>query len=271
LEAANTSTFGILPPSLLMPIWFFNSQDGKGTHMLFDLPHMDVDIDSHNFGPQLVKKVRIPLVIPFIMDFEQLPIRELMDHCLRTEDQAAWSEFFKRITPTISGVVYNRIARCGRPDRGLAQDLVHDTLLKLLDKNKDALRRLEWRHEDAIYGYVKVIASRVVADHFRKRKIVEETLEENLQAAEDSRFSQERLLNNQQCAKVEQVLEKLDVISMEKDIFRFYFQSGFTAKEIGAMADVNLSVKRVETILSRLVRRVRAEIERGNPGAASSA
>jgi RNA polymerase sigma factor (sigma-70 family) len=232
---------------------------------------MDVDIDSANFGLQLVKKVKIPFAIHFTMDFRDFSIRELLDCCLRTEEQAAWSEFFKRIVPTISGVVFNRMSRCGQPDRGLVQDLVQDTLVKLLDKNKDALRRLEWRHEDAIYSYVKVIASRVVADHFRKRKIVEETLEENLQAAEDSRFSQERLLTNQQCAKVERVLEKLDVTPMEKDIFRFYFQSGFTAKEIGEMAGINLSVKRVETILSRLVRQVRAEIDRGNGGTASSA
>jgi RNA polymerase sigma-70 factor (ECF subfamily) len=239
--------------------------------MLFNLLHMNVDIDSANFGPQLIKKVRIPLVIQSIMDFEKLPIRELLDHCLRTDNERAWDEFVKRIMPTISGVVCNRMSRAGRSDRGLVQDLVHDTLIKLFDKDKDALRRLEWRHDDGIYGYLKVVATRVVIDFFRKRKIVEENVEETLQASEDGRFSQERLLNNRRCAEVERVLDRLNPPPVEKTMFFFYFQNGFTAKEISEMPGVNSSVKRVETILSRLVRQIRAELDRGNSGAASNA
>lgn len=133
------------------------------------LPHIDIDsIDSSELFPALDKRAKMPTTIHFTMDFKDFSIRRLLEYCLATDDETAWNEFFERIRPTAFGVVYKNVyPRVGHaPD--LIQDLFQETMLKLVDKNKAALRTFEWFHEDSIYAYVKVVASRVVADHFRR-------------------------------------------------------------------------------------------------------
>lgn len=201
------------------------------------------------------------------MDLKTISIRDLLEHCLCSNDEAGWSEFLRRITPTISGVVYNKVSRWGRPDPGLVQDLVHDTLLKLFDNEKAALRRFEPQHDNAIFGYVKVVACHVVADYKHPR---EESLEEGENAIEDEKSSEAEMFLKVQCAEIERCVEKLDATQMEKDIFWFFYRSRYTAKAIAEMPGVNLSVKRVETILARMVRQVKAEMKRGKGSVASN-
>lgn len=246
-------------------ICFSSFQPGKNACMPPRLPHLDV---SHSKpGPRPVKKVTIPSRLHFTMDLTTVSIRDLLEHCLRSNDEAGWNEFLRRITPTISGVVYNKVSRWGRPDPGLVQDLVHDTLLKLFDKDKAALRRFEPQHENAIFGYVKVVASRVVLDY---ECPPEESLEEGENTMEDEKSSEADLFLKVQCAEIECCVEKLDAAPIEKDIFWFYYRSCYTAKAIAEMPGVNLSVKRVETILARIVRQVKAEMKRGKSSSASN-
>ncbi|HWF02041.1 MAG TPA: hypothetical protein VHA06_00050 [Candidatus Angelobacter sp.] len=49
----------------------------------------------------------------------------------------------------------------------LIDDLVQETYLKLFAGNAAALRRFVCQHENALYGFLKVVASNVVQDHFR--------------------------------------------------------------------------------------------------------
>ena len=50
---------------------------------------------------------------------------------------------------------------------GLVDDLVQNTFLKLCADNFKALREFEFRHEHALTGFLKVVASNVVRDHLR--------------------------------------------------------------------------------------------------------
>lgn len=47
--------------------------------------------------------------------------------------------------------------------------LVQETFLRLCRDEARLLRRFEARHESAIFGYIKVIATSVAFDHFRAR------------------------------------------------------------------------------------------------------
>jgi RNA polymerase sigma factor (sigma-70 family) len=226
-----------------------------------------LDLSHFKPGPRSAKKVKIPSHLHFTMDLATVSNRDLLEHCLCSNDEAGWNEFLRRIIPTISGVVYNKVSRWGRPDPGLVQDLVHDTLLKLFDKEKAALRHFEPQHEDAIFGYVKVIARHVVDDYRHPR---EESLEEGGNTIEDAKSSEAELFLKVQCAEIERCVEKLDATQMEKDIFWFFYRSRYTAKAIAEMPGVNLSVKRVETILARMIRQVKAEMKRGKGSATSN-
>src|SRR5690349_8832942 len=43
------------------------------------------------------------------MDIKNIPLRELVEYCLKEEDEGAWSEFDQRVRPTIRGVVAKRL------------------------------------------------------------------------------------------------------------------------------------------------------------------
>ena len=47
-------------------------------------------------------------------------------------------------------------------------DLIQDTYVKLFANDKKALRAIKNEYENTIFGYLKVIASNVVRDHFRQ-------------------------------------------------------------------------------------------------------
>lgn len=251
--------------ALIQAAEFFSSIGGKGPYMQPVLS--GIDINSSAPHPKLVKGVRISSTSHFTMDLKNLSIRDLLDHCLRTNDETGWNEFVERLQPTIAGVVYRRLSHRSRPDPGLVQDLVQDTFLKLFDKDKAALKKFEWRHENAIYGYAKVIARRVVQDYEPRP---EDGGDEFEKAMEVTPSSETDLSDKVQCAEFERCVEKLGADPMDKDIFRFRYRYCYSAREIGEMPGINLPVKRVETILARLLRQVRAEIKRGRGSSASS-
>jgi RNA polymerase sigma-70 factor (ECF subfamily) len=188
------------------------------------------------------------------MDPKELPTRELLDCCLQTNGDAAWAEFVERIRPTIQGVIYKRLCRRGAPDPGLIQDLTNATFVKLLP----ALPRFQWQGEGQFFGWVKQTTLSAVGDWVRKLK-PEDADGEALNTVEDRRFSEEQVLVSLRCKEIEQRLKGTNATEREIDIFWFYYRYGYTAREIANMPAVNLTEKRVETILARLVRQLRRE------------
>lgn len=221
------------------------------------LPPIEINSKELSFSDEQVK---IPSLV---MDFKNLSIQELLDHCLRTDDQAGWKEFVERITPTICGVAYNTWNNhSGRCDPDVIQDLIQKTLLKLFDKEKKALHEFVPEHENSFYGYVRIITRNVVLDEVRKPQR-EDPLEEALEFTAGGAFSDRAPLNHLLLREVEQRLEKLTADEEEKGIFWLYFRSGYTAKEIAEMPEIKLSIRRVEAILYRLVRQLRRGFGRG--------
>src|SRR6185312_12850398 len=99
---------------------------------------------------------------------EEIPIRELLQLCLSTDAEEHWSKFVRRTQPLIANVIINTVRRWKQPAPSLVDDLIQNTFLKLFDNDKKALRSIKNEHENTIFGYLKVVASNVVRDHFRK-------------------------------------------------------------------------------------------------------
>src|SRR5206468_12232467 len=97
------------------------------------------------------------------MDPKMLPTRELVSCCLQTDNEAIRSEFVARTSPTIHGVIYRRISRCGTPARELMLDLTNNAYIKLLQ----GLPKFEWENEARFFGWVKQITLHSVEDYFR--------------------------------------------------------------------------------------------------------
>src|SRR6478752_3314483 len=99
---------------------------------------------------------------------EEIPIRELLQLCLSTDAQEHWREFVRRTQPLIASVIINTVRRWREPAPSLVDDLIQDTYVKLFANDRKALRSIKNEYENTIFGYLKVVASNVVRDHFRQ-------------------------------------------------------------------------------------------------------
>src|SRR5947209_5069376 len=100
--------------------------------------------------------------------------QELVRLLLTTRDEALredlWVEFWHRFQPVIARTIKRRIARYTRwVDPGRVDDLVQETFLKIFKDDYKALRKFEFRHENALPCLLKVMAAHVVEDDIRKR------------------------------------------------------------------------------------------------------
>ncbi len=209
------------------------------------------------------------------MDSSTLPANELLRLCLESEDQVIWREFVRRFQPLIGRVVVKSARHWTNPTPTLVDDLVQETYLKLCANNFRALRDFDCQHENALFGFLKVVASNVVQDHFRstysqKRGSGHE--EEDLEKARNiavsgasfSETAERKIL----IGEIRQCLESQASdpnFSRDCMIFWLYYQQGLTAKAISELPSIGLTVKGVESTLLRLTRLVRAKMT-GKPG-----
>ena len=156
--------------------------------------------------------------------------------------------------------------RWGDPSR--IDDLVQDTYLKLCSNGARILREFEFRHADALFGFLKVVAANVVNDHFKllnrvKRDAGHRSEEpgglESIPATNpaDPLWPTERdiLLN-----EIDDLLRRrASEAGHERDrtIFWLYYRQGLSARAIASIPSVGLSTKGVESAIVRLTRLVR--------------
>lgn len=203
----------------------------------------------------------------------QLSLYELLQNCLRTQNEELWTEFIRRSQPVIAAVIINRTRRCaGRIDTSVVDDLVQDTYLKLFDNHCRALREFEYHHENALYGFLKVAACSVVHDHFRgwlTRKrgggMHPVRLDDITLAGVNIKGHLERQV---MLCEIDGLLaSRPDDTTLQRDctIFWLYYQYGLTCRAIAQIACVGLTVKGVESTIFRLTRHVRERYSAKRP------
>ena len=216
----------------------------------------------------------------------------LLEQCLRSRDELLWTEFIRRSQPIISGVVIKAVRRWTWPTPSLVDDLVQETYLKLFANKARALRRFICRHENALYGFLKVVASNTVQDHFRCSRSQKRGSGREEQSIEqtDAKVVSGGLIGRKVSAiaglhhSLERRILLRDIDAYLKSraseptfvrdytIFWLYYREGMTAKAIAGVPFIGLSVKGVESTLLRLTRLVRSRFDQrsGDPKAASS-
>jgi RNA polymerase sigma-70 factor (ECF subfamily) len=199
---------------------------------------------------------------------EEIPIRELLQLCLSTDAEEHWREFVRRTQPLIASVIINTVRRWRQPAPSLVDDLIQDTYVKLFANDKKALRAIKNEHENTIFGYLKVVASNVARDHFRQpiNKADEvEVSDAVLPPGPDERERREFLDKKEQVQRIVAKLSSSETYKRDVAIFWFFYEQGYTAKEISLLPDVGLTVKGVEAVILRLTRYVRGELGNEEP------
>jgi RNA polymerase sigma-70 factor, ECF subfamily len=201
---------------------------------------------------------------------KELAWGELLKKCLESRDEEAWREFIRRSQPLISSVILKTMRRWTVPAGGLVDDLVQDTYLKLCIHDFKALRSFECRHENALLGFLKVVAANVVQDHFRSRYSqkrgsgkTNETLDFSTPGLGVMADFIDRAERN---VLVGQIKDCLKAEATEPEsirnlaIFRLYYEEGYTAEAIARLSGIGLSTKGVESALLRLTKSLKARL-----------
>jgi RNA polymerase sigma-70 factor, ECF subfamily len=196
---------------------------------------------------------------------------ELVRQCAGSKDSAPWTEFVRRFQPVIASAVLRTARRWGEPPRHLLDDLVQDTYLKLCEDNSKMLKSFHPRHEDSIYGYLRVVASNIVHDHFklmmaRKRGAGQtDTIDENIQIDPKASLTdtEAEIFRNLQLEEIDRILgSKLNGRDAKRNstIFWLRYRQGLTAGEIAAIPAFGLTTEGVESVLQRLLHMIRSHI-----------
>lgn len=194
---------------------------------------------------------------------EEIPIRELLQLCLSSDGQEHWREFVRRTQPLIASVIINTVRRWKQPAPSLVDDLIQDTYLKLFANDRKALRAIKNEYENTIFGYLKVVASNVVRDHFRQPVNKADEIELSdavLPPGRDERDRLEFLHKKEQIQGILETLSSSETYERDVAIFWLAHQQGYTAKEISLLPAIGLTVKGVEAVLFRLNRYVRERL-----------
>jgi RNA polymerase sigma-70 factor (ECF subfamily) len=194
---------------------------------------------------------------------EEISIRDLLHLCLNSNGQEHWRDFVHRTQPLMASVIINTIRRWKEPAPSLVDDLIQETYLKLFANDRKALRSIRNEYENTIFGYLKIVASNVVRDHFRQPKNKADEIELSdavLPAGPDGQEQLELAHRKEQVQEILKTLSSSETYPRDVGIFWFFYEQGYTAKEISLIPTAGLTVKGVEAVLFRLTRYVRERL-----------
>lgn len=204
-------------------------------------------------------------------------INDLAKACARSADAAEWEELLRRCAP-VAALVAARVSRVwlGSATSSVVDDIVQEIFLKLCEQERRILRDFEPRGEDSFLGLLRLVATSVANDYFRRQysakrggRVVTITLEDSPaqaspDAGQDGAAMQKVLLYREMDRK----LRSAPGVIAERDraIFWLYYLQGLTAEEIAALPIAGLSAKGVESALRRVTAWLRKEMGQGKPG-----
>lgn len=192
-------------------------------------------------------------------------IADLIPQCLEGDSGTAWCEFVARTQPVIASVILRIVRRYSNPDPALVDDLVQETYLRLCRNDYRPLREFQQRHDDAIFGFLKVVAGSVVTDHFRSTSAQKRLGDYALDREEVTENTASAPPNAEQATMVREINQQLDQIAgsgRDKAIFWLYYKHGYTSRDIAALPEMELSQKGVESCIYRLTQALRSLVMR---------
>jgi RNA polymerase sigma factor (sigma-70 family) len=181
-------------------------------------------------------------------DYTELSSEQLLRICADLRDAAAWSEFIRRLHATIFTAVLRTGRRYAQFHRGLCDDLVQETYLRLSAHDAKALREFEPRHPGSAQSYLWVIAARVTQDYCKSKNFrrTEELPPDPPDAAAPGKAEWLALK-----AAIGDVLRK-HAVARDRQIFGLHFLQGMSAREIAEIPGIGLKLKGVESAIDRL-------------------
>jgi RNA polymerase sigma-70 factor (ECF subfamily) len=204
------------------------------------------------------------------VDYRALTTQALVRACIEGGDDLAWQEFVRRFHKLVASVALRTARRWGERTPQIVDDLVQETYLKLCADNCRLLRSFHSTHEDAIYGFVKVLTGNLVHDHFKAQRSQKrggsaesESLDSREVAQPEGRqggSSGQEVERGVLIGEIDTCLRSVDQgpnAGRDRRVFWLYYRAGLSASAIAALPTIGLSTKGVESSLLRLTRLLR--------------
>ncbi|MEI9980900.1 MAG: sigma-70 family RNA polymerase sigma factor [Edaphobacter sp.] len=182
---------------------------------------------------------------------------EIVHACLESGSEAAWTAFVKYFQPLIASSVSRVVSRYGPSNPSLIDDLTQETYLRLCRDNFRSLRTFQAQHDEAIFGYIKVIATSIAIDHFRARTTQKRGGEVEDDGTDHATITSSAAIEH---SALLQELDQLLVVSeteRDRNIFWLYYRQGYTTRDIASMPDLGLTQKGVESCIHRVTQSLR--------------
>jgi RNA polymerase sigma-70 factor, ECF subfamily len=197
-----------------------------------------------------------------------LSVEDLVLRCAVPGELAAWEEFVRRFHRLIATVVLRAAGRMGDSSKQTVDDLIQDTYLRFCADNYRVLRDFEHRHPGAFLGFVKVVASNVVRDHFKYRYSQRRGADQIEGLSDDfdpaaTKGSTGSPGAIERAVLIQEIEHNLDFCVSGADhernrkVFWLYFRVGLSASAIAAMPGMGLTTKGAESLILRLTRELR--------------
>jgi RNA polymerase sigma factor (sigma-70 family) len=207
------------------------------------------------------------------LDYSNVPADELAHNCLRSGDQAAWTEFVRRFQPLIASVIIRIARQWGVTSSQVVDDLVQETFLKLCADRDVFIRNFRPVREGAVFGYIKVFTANLVHDHFKvahsqKRGGMATPAPIDGEDGAQSSSTAEHLERAILLKEIDACLRGFSVgptSARDRKIFWLYYRVGLTADAIAMLPKIGLTTKGVESTLRRLAGQVREKLATGHP------
>lgn len=155
----------------------------------------------------------------------------------------------------------------GGPDE--IDDIVQEIYLRMCAEGARILVSFRDPRPEAMFGYLKVVATNIAHDFFRRQSAVKRGAEKTTSVEEAADLpapfqEMERRLSLMEIDKMllTQTKEK-DNGSRDRAVFRLYYRHGLTAQAISGLPGIGLNSKGVEGVLHRLTKAIRHGF--GNP------
>jgi|ERR1700690_1345508 RNA polymerase sigma-70 factor, ECF subfamily len=196
---------------------------------------------------------------------------ELVRACANSRDERAWAEFIRRFRVVIAATVLRTARQWGDPSSAQIDDLVQDTYLKLCEDNCRLLAGFRPKHEDSIYGFLKVVAANVVHDHFKSALAIKRGAGQTEAITEPGQTNQrtsgshtfDEATQRLQLDQIEKILRQVTAgkdQERKRTIFWLRHRFGLTASEIASIPSIGLTTEGVESVLMRLAAMIRGHV-----------
>ncbi len=206
--------------------------------------------------------------------------------CQESQNRNAWIEFCSRYDEHIWSVVFREckeknIFENFSLSKQVVGDLVQEVYVRLIDKEKKALKNFQGAYKNSIYLYLGTIAKNVVRNYLvkmsaQKRPTINSSLDDIVVVSDEGgKISVVDLVESKQnhvedklnLENLEEEIEKILDNSLSgrtkrrnKIIFKLHFYDGLTAEEIIAQFNYKISESRVVNLISEIKILLRKEL-----------